>query len=217
MEIEHIRSVGRGAEEGWVGPALDDGAVPADSDSIENRIRGELICREWAVRRVHDGLVTFPNQIAGEAEDLGLHSASFGSEVRHDMMDLHDRPRFGGSGVPRRSRYESSRRGSIAFQVDWLSNALRPRAPIAAPSAGESMSDSSARFNPSRSPYRTTRPHPTSRTMSAAAVPSETKTGFENIIASKSLLGAANRLFGTDGSYSAATAWQLAVRSSTSW
>src|SRR5437667_357040 len=130
MEMGHIRSFDAGTKEGCVVPALHNGTVPADSDSIQDRIRREL---------------------------------------------------------------------------------------ITALSAGESMSDSSARFSPSRSPYRTTRPHPTSRTMSAAAVPSETKTGFENIIASKSLLGAANRLFGTDGSYSAATAWQLAVRSSTSW
>src|SRR5439155_1216005 len=65
--------------------------------------------------------------------------------------------------------------------------------------------DSGAFLRASRSPYRTTRPHPTSRTMSAASVPSETRTGFANIIASNSLLGAANRLFGTLGSYKAAT------------
>ena len=34
----------------------------------------------------------------------------------------------------------------------------------------------------------------------AAFVPSETRTGLENIIASKSLFGAAKRLFGTLGS-----------------
>ena len=62
------------------------------------------------------------------------------------------------------------------------------------------MSDSSARVKATRSPYGTTTPQPTSRTSSAAAEPSETMTGFENIIASKSLFGAANRLFGTLGS-----------------
>src|SRR2546427_12085114 len=156
MEMDHIRSFDARTKEGCVVPALHDGTVPADSDSIENRIRGELITRECALRRVHDDLVTFPNQIAGEAEDLGLHSTPFGSEVRHNMMDLHDRPRFGGSGVPSRSRYESSRRGSITFQLYWVSDALRPRAPIAALSAGDSMSDSRPRLKSSRSPSRTT-------------------------------------------------------------
>src|SRR5207245_10301344 len=154
----HIRSFDARTKEGCVVPALHDGTVPADSDSIQDRIRGELITRECALRCVHDDLVTFPNQIAGEAEDLGLHSASFGSEVRHDMMDLHGRPRFGGSGAPSTSRYESSRRGSIAFQLYWLSTAPPPRAPIAAPPPGESMRHSRARFHPSRPPYRTTAP-----------------------------------------------------------
>src|SRR3989475_12648346 len=127
MEMYHLRSVDARTKEGCVVPALHVGTVSADSESIQRRTRGEVITRECALRRVDDDLVTFPNQIAGEAEDLGLHSASFGSEVRHDMMDLHDRPRFGGSGVPRRSRYESSSRGPIAFQLYWLPNALRPR------------------------------------------------------------------------------------------
>ena len=104
MEMGHIRSFDAGTKEGCVVPALHNGTVPADSDSIQDRIRRELITCESALRRVHDDFVTFPNQIVGETEDLGLHSTSFGSEVRHDMMDLHDRPRFGGSGVPRRSR-----------------------------------------------------------------------------------------------------------------
>src|SRR3989442_1966699 len=164
MEMDHIRCFDARPKEGCVVPALHDGTVPADSDSIENRIRGELICRECALRRVHDDLVTFPNQIAGEAEDLGLHSTPFGSEVRHNMMDLHDRPRFGGSGAPSRSRYESSRPGSIAFQLYWLSNALRPPAPITAPSAGETISSSMAPFNASPCPYPTTPTHPTSPT-----------------------------------------------------
>src|SRR2546425_500252 len=215
--MDHIRSFEARTKERRVVPALHHGTVPADPDSLQDRIRGEPVTRECALRCMHDDLVTFLNQIAGEAEDLGLHAASFGSEVRNDMVDFHDCPRPGEGAVPSKSRYAASRRGSIAPQLYLLSKAFRPRAPIAAQSAGESMSDSRARLNPSRSPYRTTRPHPTSRTMSAAAVPSEAKTGFENIIASKSLLGAANRLFGTDGSYSAAIAWQAAVRSSTSW
>src|SRR3989475_9918844 len=120
MEMDHIRSFDARPKEGCVVPALHDGTVPADSDSIENRIRGELICRECALRRVHDDLVTFPNQIAGEAEDLGLHSTPFGSEARHNMMDLHDRPRFGGSSVPSRYRSESISRCSVSLHLSWL-------------------------------------------------------------------------------------------------
>src|SRR5207247_1568696 len=97
-------------------------------------------------------------------------------------------------------RYVSSKIGSMARQLYFASKAARPRAPIAADSAGESMRVSSARLRASRSPYRTAMPQPTSRTISAAAVSSDTSTGFENIIASKSLFGAARRLFGTAGS-----------------
>src|SRR2546427_13191931 len=107
MEMDHIRSFDARTKEGCVVPALHDGTVPADSDSIQDRIRGEVITRECALRRVHDDLVTFPNQIAGEAEDLGLHSASFGGEVRHDMMDLHVGPRFGGSCASSRSFHDT--------------------------------------------------------------------------------------------------------------
>src|SRR2546425_11219476 len=105
MEMDHIRSFDARTKEGCVVPALHDGTVPADSDSIQDRIRGELITREGALRRVDDGLVTFPNQIAGEAEDLGLHSPSFGREGPPDMMGLHGRPRFGRSRAPRQRRY----------------------------------------------------------------------------------------------------------------
>src|SRR3989442_13042144 len=92
MEMDHIRSFDARPKEGCVVPALHDGTVPADSDSIQDRIRGELITRQCALRRGHDDLVTFPNQITGDAEDLGLPSPSCVTEEWHSTLGTLGHP-----------------------------------------------------------------------------------------------------------------------------
>src|SRR5207245_946013 len=137
-----IRSFDAWTKQGGVVSELHDRKVCPDLDSMQGRVGGERVTRERPLRRVHNDLVPFPDQIPGEAEDMGLRSAFFGSEVRHDLMDLHNRSRSGDDVVSSKSRYESRRRGSIAFQLYFVSNATRRRAPIASHSAGDSIHDS---------------------------------------------------------------------------
>src|SRR2546425_8291985 len=140
--MDQIRSFDAWTKQGGVISELHDRTVSPDLDSIQGRVRGERVTRERPLRRVHNDLVPFPDQIPGEAEDMGLRSAFFGSEVPHDLMDLHNRSRSGDDVVSSKSRYESRRRGSIAFQLYFVSNAARPRAPIASDSAGDRINDS---------------------------------------------------------------------------
>src|SRR5207245_10190956 len=89
VEMDQIRSFDTWTKQGGVVSELYDRTVSPDLDSIQGRVRGERVTRERPLRRVHNDLVPFPDQIPGEAEDMGLRSSFFGSEVPHDLMDLH--------------------------------------------------------------------------------------------------------------------------------
>src|SRR2546428_8887222 len=88
--MDQIRSFDAWTKQGGVISELHDRTVSPDLDSIQGRARAERVTREPPLRRVHNDLVPFPDQIPGEAEDMGLRSAFFGSAVPHDLMNLHN-------------------------------------------------------------------------------------------------------------------------------
>src|SRR5207245_9758561 len=114
--MDQIRSFDAWTKQGGVISELHDRTVSPDLDSIQGRVRGERVTRERPLRRVHNDLVPLPDQIPGEAEDMGLRSAFFGSEVRHGLMALHSRSRSAADVVSSMSLYAAERRGSSAFQ-----------------------------------------------------------------------------------------------------
>src|SRR5207245_10085871 len=93
VKMNHARSLDARTKEGGVVSEPHARTVSPDLDSIQHGLCGKRFARERALRGVHDDLVSFPDQIPGKAEDMRLHATLFGGEVRHDMMDVHDRPR----------------------------------------------------------------------------------------------------------------------------
>src|SRR2546422_10523831 len=68
--MDQIRSFNAWTKQGGVISELHDRTVSPDLDSIQGRVRGERVTRERPLRRVHNDLVPFPDQIPGEAEDM---------------------------------------------------------------------------------------------------------------------------------------------------